>query len=693
MSIRTYLELELDGRGQGWTDVSSDLGNSPVQIQHGIQGNGIGDRVASTGSARFELVNMNPQGKYSFNNTNRIAGFALGIGVRIRVTVETPQGTGSGYQVNNGGGYSAGAAVIAIDTGTGSMLKNDLVMFSGVSGEYQILSGGNPATSIQIEPGLAGAVADDAALTLVGRNFTRHRGRLDSVDPQAGIFERRTVPCGSVDWIDDAARAKLEVVPVQKDKRADEIFLTLLDSVPFQPVAIEADVSPDIFTFALDTAKDEKTPVLTELSKLALSEFGLIYVKADGTVVFESRNRRALSEGTVDSFDDTQTVSGFTAPLARDDSISRVQIVTHPRKVDTTNTTVLFRLDNPIEVGPNQKRIVSCPYRDPAQEAARVGGTDMIQPVANTDYKANSQKDGLGTDRTSEVALSAIFGGNSAEVEVDNAASQTVWITLLQLRGRGIYDYQNVVLNAEDAAAQIEIGTSVTADMPYQDDASLGLELAIWLLNLYKDSEGLANTVTVRVPRTDETLAARVLTREISDRIDVVEQMTGFSIIANGGNFIQSVQLTIDDRDNLTVTWGLAPANRQQFWLLEIPGRTELDFTTVLGFGLVVGHTDVLHCDTHDDALHLDVAHTDEHTDTHTDEAHGDSTHTDTHGDTAHSDVAHVDNHNDVSHDDVSHTDSHSDVSHVDSYNDVAHQDEHGDVSYYDYDDHLDLPP
>lgn len=689
-AIRTYLELELTGRGQGWTDKSGDLADSTIQIEHGIRGNGINDRVASTGTCRFELVNQNPEGKYSFNHANRISGFKLGIGVRIRLETSIPQGTGTGYQINNLGGYAAGATSVAVDAGSGSIKRDDVIQFAGVSGKYIVLAGGNPATSITFEPGLAEAVADDAAVSLVGRNFTRHRGRLDSVDPRPGIYGRRTVICSSVDWIDDAARAKLSVIPVQKSKRADEIFQTLVDAVPFTPVAVEKDTSPDTFTYALDTAKDESSAVLSELQKLALSEFGLIYVKADGTVVFESRNRRALSEGVVDTFEDTKTISGFAAAIARDDNLSRVQIVTHPRKVDSQNTSVLFRLDNPLEVGPNSERTVFGPYRDPDQEAARVGGVDMIAPVASTDYLANSSSDGTGTDLTASVSLTVSFGGNGASVKITNNAAQVAWITLLQLRGRGIYDYQNVVLDAVDDAAQIEIGTSVTADMPYQDNAALGQELAIWLLQLYKSSEDLADQVSIFVPRTDEALAARVLSREISDRIAVVEQMTGFSLAATGGNFIQSVRLAIDDRDNLSITWGLAPANRQQFWLLEIPGRGELDQTTVLGFGLVVGHTDVTHCDTHNDSLHADVVHTDEHTDTHTDSAHQDSAHTDSHGDTAHSDVAHSDTHADIAHDDVAHSDSHSDVAHVDSHSDVAHTDTHGDMVYSDYDDHID---
>ncbi|MHC4335126.1 MAG: hypothetical protein ACYSUV_15445, partial [Planctomycetota bacterium] len=162
-----------------------------------------------------------------------------------------PAGSGAGYLVNNVGGYAAGTTTIAVDSGSGSILKNDVIELAGVSGKYAVTSGGNPATSITFEPGLAGSVADGAMVTLFGRNFTRFRGRLDSVQPVAGIFERRTTHCVAVDWMDDAARAKISAIPVQLSQRADQIFSTLIGSVPFEPDALEIDESPDTYKYAL----------------------------------------------------------------------------------------------------------------------------------------------------------------------------------------------------------------------------------------------------------------------------------------------------------------------------------------------------------------------------------------------------------------------------------------------------------
>ena len=698
MSFSTVLEMQLAGREadpglESYTDLSSDLGDQPIRIKYGIRGSGINNRVASSGTCGFELMNDSPQGKYSFRHTNLLSGFALGIGVRVRIESTVAQGTGSGYLIAAAGGFPAAARSVIVDTGTGTLLKDDLIAFAGISGKYFVTStaGTDPVTQILFTPGLFGSVADNAAITVLGRNFTRFRGRLDSARPVAGVFERRTVRCVAVDWMDDAARAKLEQVPAQLSKRADETFRTLVDAVPFAPDAIEQDTSPDTYPYTLDSAKDEATAILSEFQKLALSELAFIYQKANGTVVFESRIRRSKQGPTIDTFTDIATLSGLRHGAARDDAISKVQLITHPRRVDTVDTTVLFKLANPFLVGASTTATILGPYRDPTQESSRVGGTDMRTPVATTDYLANSQSDGSGTNLTPKVSLVVSFGGNGARIEITNSGTEPAYMTLLQLRGRGIYDFQNVVSEAADATAQINIGTTDTTDMPYQDDPVLAEEAALWLLSLYKDFDNLVESATIFVPRSDTALADRVLSREISDRIEIVEQMTGFvGGAATDVFFINNIDLTIDDRDNLSITWGLAPVNRQDFWLLEVIGQSELDSTTVLGFGLVTGHADEPHVDIHGDAAHTDTAHVDTHTDEHGDTAHGDTSHTDVaHGDTAHSDTAHQDDHDDTEHGDTSHTDTHDDVAAVNTHTDVAHTDTLHRDTHSDFDDDI----
>ncbi len=107
---------------------------------------------------------------YAYINTlpNRYTeGTATGANQLLRI----PQSVftrGSGYLVNNGGGYAIGATSIAVDTGTGMIEAGDIVTIGTfrylVAGR---LSGGSITLAA---PGLRAAVANDAAVTLNALN-------------------------------------------------------------------------------------------------------------------------------------------------------------------------------------------------------------------------------------------------------------------------------------------------------------------------------------------------------------------------------------------------------------------------------------------------------------------------------------------------------------------------------------------
>jgi hypothetical protein len=81
------------------------------------------------------------------------------------------KGTGSGFLVNNGAGYSVGDKAITVDTGTGTILAGDVLTATGDTNKYVV--GGALASNVVTlnKPGLLAALADNTALT-VGNNYT-----------------------------------------------------------------------------------------------------------------------------------------------------------------------------------------------------------------------------------------------------------------------------------------------------------------------------------------------------------------------------------------------------------------------------------------------------------------------------------------------------------------------------------------
>lgn len=86
------------------------------------------------------------------------------------------QGTGTGYLVNHGGGYSAGTTAITVDTGTGTILEDDVISFAGSPYRYKVVSFVSNIITISRSStdvvGLAVSVADNAAITVSSDNGT-----------------------------------------------------------------------------------------------------------------------------------------------------------------------------------------------------------------------------------------------------------------------------------------------------------------------------------------------------------------------------------------------------------------------------------------------------------------------------------------------------------------------------------------
>jgi len=532
-----------------------------------------------------------------------------------------------------------------------------------------------------------------------GEQFYKFVGTIDEITPEPGIYGRLETAVMALDYMDDLAKANVTGVEVQVNQQSSDIFSLLIATMVKQPVAIQVGEGVDIYPLSLDNVRDESSKLYAVIVDLITSELGYCYIKGDtltgGVLVFEPRSTRAAIGTNVDTFQDYEIIE-IQYTRRRRDVLNKIVVTNHPKRVDADATTkVIYALRSVTEIGPFETVQLLGPYRDPDNPGQRIGATDVTAPVSGTDYKFNAQADGLGADLTANFTVVANATGNGVRWTITNNAGVTAYFggptagTILQLRGKGVYDFDTVILEAQDAESQDLYGVNTgLVDMRYQSDPAVGMEAAAYLLNLYKDPLAQVRRVTFKVPNSDEVFAARLLRREISDRIGLQETVTGLA--TTRGYFINGIEIESDRSENLLVSWTLAPADHTNYWLLEIVGASELDQTTRLGFGLILGHTDVAHADTHGDVVHADVVHQDSHSDAaFIDVAHGDVAHTDTHTDTAFVDVAHGDGvaHGDVAHGDVAHVDTaYADTAHVDVvHSDVAFVDvAHGDVAFID---------
>lgn len=574
--------------------------------------------------------------------------------------------------------------VTAVDrfakTGTWNFeMRNDAATSVGVIGGYS-------PDNVNCRPNFRVGIGVRLMAQVSGEFLPVFTGELEEIDPFPGAYDGRlTVPCTAVDWVNTAMQTPMGGLPTQLAKRSDQVFTSIVAIAPRPPRATQVMFGLDTYPYAGDTATDGQTMIAAELQRLTMSELGLGYVKADGTLVFENRKFRPTSVGVVDTFLDTELVD-LAPQRGRKSIVTRVQTTVYPRKASDVATGVIFSLNTVTAIGPGEtKSFGPAAYRDPSTNSAtQIGAIDQQPPAATTDYTLNASQDGSGLDLTASATVTAAYSGNSVVFTVTNNSTRTGWITKLQCRGRALNAYGTIKADREDTTARDIYGQNMLQiDMAYQNDPAVGAEAAAYLLNLGKSPITQLPAATVFAHQNNPSLMARCLRREISDRIAIQETVSGLTKTY----FINSIQTIFDGRLNLTWIVSLVPVDLTQYWLVEVVGRSELDQTTVLGYGLIVGHIDVAHADSHTDSAHGDVGHGDTNhvDDAHADQ-HNDSLHSDVaHQDSAHLDVSHADSHNDathadVAHGDVAHGDSHADSGHIDSHADTTHQDSHDDT-------------
>ena len=410
-------------------------------------------------------------------------------------------------------------------------------------------------------------------------------GRIASITVVPGRYGAQETLIEAVDWMDEAATQTLSGIPTQLAQRADQILVTALASVTLQPTATDFDTGDSTFAYALDNAQDESTRLLQALAAVIMSEAGYLYLLGDGTLVFESRTARALNVTSVATFIDT--MHGLTVSRSRDDLVNVMQTTVHPRRVDAAATTILWSRDiaddeEPIEMAAGAVvDTIFGAYGDPANNRARCGGTDMQAPVSGTDYHMFANADGSGANLVANLTVTPAFGSNGVRWALTNGGAGTGYITRLRCLGKGIYDRAPVMVEIQDATSVTAFGRRLTQlDMAYQDDTNAAVGFTEAMIALYRTAGSYPRTLQV-MTGPDAAVAAAILVVDVGSRITIVETVTGVSADV----FVQGCAYTLE-QGVMRATWTLAPADGfTSYWQLGTAGVSELDDTTVLGYG------------------------------------------------------------------------------------------------------------
>lgn len=412
-------------------------------------------------------------------------------------------------------------------------------------------------------------------------------GHLSEIDPAAGIHGERIVRCQAVDWMDDAAQLTCPDIAAQLNQRSDQIITTIINALAAgdQPAATSIETGLSSFAYALDGGVTSATPIVREIiNQVCMSEFGYGYTKGDstqgGTFVFESRAHREKNPATLATLTDAEIDAGgdLDTPSSRDDIYSKYRVVVAPVRVDASATTVIFSLQTAtvfVAAGDTNTSIFG-PYRDPDTNDY-IGGTDTVTPQAATDYVANAAANGSGADITAAFTVTASTTGSGVRWTIANTGSQDGYITHLQLRGRAIRRYPTPI---EKTVTNAYGNRVLEIDMPFQNDVSFASDVATRMSGLYASPFGHVHAVRFNANRSS-TLMGYAINREIGDRVNVSETVTGISAPFT----VNKVTLEMLANNILFCTWGLEPVpDTTAYWLIGTTGVSEIGTTTYVGF-------------------------------------------------------------------------------------------------------------
>lgn len=406
-------------------------------------------------------------------------------------------------------------------------------------------------------------------MTFNAVTVVQFRGFVEFIQPTAGEYGQRIVVIECVD-----ASALLDIfegrASVLLQKRANEIIEPIVDDV-YTPPGTNYEEGINVFpttgeqwtfsdsvglriTSPTNPGASEPINAAQKITDACASDWGRFFIAKDGSPSFFNRHHMPLDSTTELTMSGTFQDMGYAKHV--DDIFNWVEVTYLPRKIGNRAEVLgRFSPERAVQIEPLATEEFVIPFRDPVNQAIRVGGYNVITPVAGSDYNATSDEAGEGDDVTGNLSLTFTAYADRATVEIENThISQDAWIQKFEVRGLPIRSREPETVKAVDVASINEYGRrklSVTA-MLMSSNAEAA-SLAQYLVDVYKDPRDVVTDIEIPANKSTTFMeAARDL--ELMDRVVVSEDQTGLSSFAG---HIYRIKHVIDDKFNHRVFFDL----------------------------------------------------------------------------------------------------------------------------------------
>lgn len=391
------------------------------------------------------------------------------------------------------------------------------------------------------------------------------QGFLDRINPQVSVSSINTAlleAIGPLAWL---SRADFELfLPLLTDETSGVIIDALLDAVSWPAGDRDVDTGKSTIrqryfsrSGVLGT-RDRKVTFLSAARKIEDTENGFLHESKDAKVIFEDRDRRIQSATATrhntsqDTFSDSPGAGEITyGRIVQGDPLKQIFNIFTTNIQNYTVGAVQDIWIHPEAVASGAD-IPQIPAGESRIYVALVDPTATYElvsvwttPVATTDYTANAQADGLGSDLTSDVGIAVTKTGLSMIITVtNNHATDDMFLTLLKARGAPLNLDNPVLVFAQDLTSQGKFGRRqfpVPAELVR--DTVEGKDHVDWLLSVYADPRPQLD-ITV-IGNKDADHLSTVLRRDISDLVTIEASAASTDLGINTDFFIESMRHTV----------------------------------------------------------------------------------------------------------------------------------------------------
>lgn len=392
------------------------------------------------------------------------------------------------------------------------------------------------------------------------------RGMISDINPATGANGERQTAIDCVDWMEVPAVSPIGDVEVVLNKTSDYCIKRLCGIVNRPPAAVEFDLGNEVFPTAFDQVDGVQGKVMQEIADVTYNEGGQTYVKRDGTLRHEGRQRRQLPTTPIATlFGDWQDIQ---VGMGLHNIINLQRATVYPREFgDGTDTVVAGAVSSGStktrqHLTPGSIVPVQVSYRDPEEKSQNAGAMDIQTLVPGVDYTMTEFEDGSGADLTSFVEF--ISGnppksGSSFTLEVrNNHAFQDGWFHT-QVRGRIIrrFEPQSTYYKDGDSENQFLPREPPTMNLRYLADIDAGYSRCKFMVNVFKNP-AMRPRQMVSLLNPTTTVMTNFLDFELGALVKVSEPVTA---INNIGYWIQAMRYSFRENNILTMTVTLVPSN------------------------------------------------------------------------------------------------------------------------------------